>query len=121
MSYELLLLIVISVGLTLRALWASAVLRRHVGWLVAVSWTGGLVGGVALDSDWLAIPGALVFMVSEFIYQTGGDGAPKPPARWLDPLRRRLSSGPPGRHGRFARDSGGQPSDSAASAVDDDA
>jgi hypothetical protein len=104
MNYELLLLIVITVGLVLRALWASAVLHRHVGWLVAASWTGGLVGGVALKSEWLAIPCVLVFVVSEFVYQTGGDGSKAPPARWLDPLRRRLPAGPPGRHGRKPHD-----------------
>jgi len=39
MSYELLLLIVITVGFTVRALWASAALHRHAGWLVA-AWQG---------------------------------------------------------------------------------
>ncbi|MFI5706475.1 hypothetical protein [Kribbella sp. NPDC051620] len=112
MNYELLLLVVITVGLTVRALWASAVLHRHVGWLVAVSWTGGLVGGIGLESDWLAIPCLLVFLVSEFIYQTGRDGSSKaPPARWLGPLRRLFSAGTPGQHARNAHDNGGESSD----------
>jgi hypothetical protein len=113
MSWTLLLLIVITVGLAVRALWASAVLHRHVGWLVAMSWTGGLVGGVVMESDWLAIPCVLVFVVSELVYQTGGDGASPPPARWLDPLRRHLPGRPLGRHGRNARAIGGKPSDPA--------
>ncbi|TDD19065.1 hypothetical protein E1218_24685 [Kribbella turkmenica] len=101
MNFELLLLIVITVGLALRALWASAVLRRHVGWLVAGSWTGGLVAGLVLELDWLAAPFVLVFIVGEIIYQLDGDGpSDAPPARWLQPLIRRLPAGPPGRHGR---------------------
>lgn len=103
MGIELLLLIVITAGLILRALWASAVLHRHVGWLVAVAWTGGLVSGFALGQEWLAIPCVLVFVVGEFVYQTGGDGSKAPPARWLDPLLRRLPAGPAGRHGRRRR------------------
>lgn len=98
MDFELLLLIGITAGLTLRALWASAVLHRHVGWLVAAAWTGGLVGGLVLGSEWLAIPCILVFVVGEFVYQTGGDGSKPPPARWLDPLLRRLPAASPGRH-----------------------
>jgi hypothetical protein len=104
MNFEVLLLIVVTVGLTLRALWASAVLHRHVGWLVAASWTCGLVGGIALESAWLAIPCVVVFVVSEFVYQTGGDGSKAPPARWLNPLLRRLPAGTPGRHGRGRHD-----------------
>jgi hypothetical protein len=38
---------------------------------------GGLVGGIGLGYEWLAIPCVLVFLVSEFVYQTGGDGASK--------------------------------------------
>lgn len=107
MDFELLLLIVITVGLTVRALWASAVLHRHVGWLVAVSWAGGLVGGLVLEWDWLAAICVLVFIVSQIVYQLGGDGSKAPPARWLDPLLRRLPAGPPGRHERRPHSSDG--------------
>ncbi|GAB3811733.1 hypothetical protein [Kribbella italica] len=105
MNFELVLLVVITVGLTSRALWASAVLRRHVGWLVAASWTGGLLAGLVLEVDWLAAVCVLVFIVGEMIYQLGGDGpSGAPPARWLRPLIRRLPAGPPGRHGRKSHD-----------------
>ncbi|GAA1580952.1 hypothetical protein GCM10009804_41940 [Kribbella hippodromi] len=104
MDFELLLLIVIAVGLVLRALWASAVLHRHVGWLIAAAWIGGLVGGLILGYEWLAIACVLLFGVAEFVYQTGGDGSKAPPARWLSPLLRRLSVAPPGRHGRKPHD-----------------
>jgi hypothetical protein len=104
MDFELLLLIVITGGLTVRALWVSAVLHRHVGWLVAVSWTGALIGGLVLGFEWLAIACVLVFVAGEIVYQVGGDGSKAPPARWLAPLLRRLPAGPPGRHGRKPHD-----------------
>jgi hypothetical protein len=105
MDFELLLLIVITVGLTVRALWASAVRRRHVGWLAAGSWTGGLVAGLLLEVDWLAAACVLVFIVGEIIYQLGDDGpSGARPARWLQPVLRRLPAGPPGRRGRKTYD-----------------
>jgi hypothetical protein len=104
MDFELLLLIVITGSLIVRALWASAVLHRHVGWLVAAGWTGCVVGWIGLESEWVVIPCLLVFAVGEFVYQTGGNGSKAPPARWLDPLLRRLPAGTPGRHGRKPHD-----------------
>ncbi|WP_433164401.1 hypothetical protein [Kribbella sp. CA-247076] len=104
MDFELLLLIVLTVGFSVRALWASAVLHRHVGWLVAGSWTGGLVAGLVLEVDWLAAACVLVFILAEINYQIGGDGSKAPPARWLEPLLRRLPAGRPGRHGRRQHD-----------------
>jgi hypothetical protein len=57
MSGESVLLVAVAVALTPRALSASAVLHRHIGWVVAGSFAGGLVAAETLESDWPLVIG----------------------------------------------------------------
>src|SRR6266545_7960871 len=87
MSGEWVLLVAVTVALAIRALWASAVLHRHIGWVVAGSFAGGLAAAEKLGSHWPLLVCIVVFGVGEFWYQVGSGPPPwKPPAKWLTPI-----------------------------------
>lgn len=99
MSGETLFFIAATVALAIRALWLSAAHNRHVGWVVAGSWTAGLICLETVDSEWPLMALLAVFGVSEFVAQTGGSSKDKP-ARWATPILRRLPGDSSGQHRR---------------------
>ncbi|WP_328990462.1 hypothetical protein OG394_29795 [Kribbella sp. NBC_01245] len=73
MSGQDLLLLVVCIGLVLRAIWATAVLHRHSGWVAAGGFIGALAGAHFVDADWPLLIGIVTFVVAEFFYQTAGN------------------------------------------------
>jgi hypothetical protein len=92
MSGVLVFLVAFTAGLAIRALWLSAVHHRQIGWVAAGSFAAGVVCVEALDSDWPVLAFLTVFVVSEFVVQTGAGPANRPPARWITRILPHLPS-----------------------------